>query len=242
MSRESEIQRKMQQKLENARKHQGCSPGNCIVGKMDECQYQEPHTDPKTGQQVSNPVTDPPDHTIPCPECGGALDTLEVSYGRGVTENGIWVTEGGDRHTDIEFTDPMDSDVKTVGAMCSDCDWQIERPDWFEYLKDYEANEIARIKAEFEAVKRGDDTRTSQEKRTAEIAHIALEAARGASSRTWPVDLVPGNIKIIIPVQDNDPIEMTLDMDEMDGPTDIHVDPDKRTVSFESEEFEEVTE
>lgn len=148
--REYEIQRKMEQKLKEARKHQGCSSWACHVGTPDECPHKE--------SNPSNPVTNPPDHPLSCPKCRGALDTLEVSYGRGVTDNGIWVTEGGHMHTSVGFTDPMDYDVKTVGAICSDtdCGWEIERPDWFEYLKDYEANEVKRIKEEFEKVKRGE--------------------------------------------------------------------------------------
>lgn len=166
-----------------------------------------------------------PDRQLFCPECEAPLDILEVMHGRGVTGDGVWVTKSGDMHTEIDSTVGLDDDT-TVGAVCSQCDWKIERPDWFEYLKEYEANEIARIKEEFEAVKRGEDPPT-----------------RAPSASSWPVDLVPGHIKVIIPVKDGEPIEMTLDMTQMDGPADIHVDPDKRTVSFESDEpLREVTE
>lgn len=151
-----ETMAKMKKKLAVARKHRDCMPpDNCIVGKPDECPHQLA-TARTIDQKTGAPVATEKRRALACPECGDALDTLESTVGRGVTEQGIWVSETGEMKTEVEFIDNDGADSETIGAICASCSWAIERPDWFEYLKDYEANELKRIREELEKIKRGE--------------------------------------------------------------------------------------
>lgn len=161
---------------------------------------------------------------FPCPECGvdDELHTLERMYGYAHVLDGFTIKDGRVSY-DYEGTTTPDYDdgQETIGIVCRNCGWAYEGKDWEGYIANFEVREQERIQREF----------------LREIGQLPPETdARLNAASTWEVPLIHGEVKIIVPIEDGDPVVLTVNMNELDEPQDIHIDPTERTVSFRSKE------
>lgn len=163
-----------------------------------------------------------------CPSCGDTDRLGELAeilcYSRFDAPEGLVVANGV---VDINWdgsTEVLDHAGDVKGVMCDGCGWELLDKNWREYVVNYEEREKERIRREFM-------------KEAGLLDEDEAEDANEHPISTWEVPLIHGKVQIVIPVEGGrQPLVLEADMNTMEEPQDIHIDPKARTVSLTTKE------